>query len=205
MQFPPLFRSLVPLNPNPFQCPILSPTLCLCSLPSVTHLSAPYSLSNTLSLFSPQCETPFSALFSLQHSVSVLSPVWDTFQRPILCTTLCLCSLPSVTHQVSHSYKSTGKTTVLYIWIFIPVCGQQTGTQNIPDRTPAGIPWIQSDLTIYSTQFVMLASFINIQISSHFQKTCLYNVVTLYFSCKVAGRKYRDVIEMFVLPFNNHH
>jgi hypothetical protein len=57
--------------------------------------------------------------------------------------TLSLRSSLSEKDQVSHSYKTTGKITVLYIF------GQQTGRQKILYRKFARIPWLQTALNFF--------------------------------------------------------
>jgi hypothetical protein len=71
-------------------------------------------------IFGDEYRSLSSSLCSLLHSPvasSLLGP--NILLSTLFSNTLSLCSSPSVRDQVSHPYKTTGNTTVLYTLIFV--------------------------------------------------------------------------------------
>ena len=93
--------------------PLLSPISATC----LTH----HTLLNfiTWTLFGDKCRSLSSSLCSFFHSpvTSSLSP--NILLNTLFSITLRLCFSPSVSDQVSHPYKTTGRFIVLYILIFM--------------------------------------------------------------------------------------
>ena len=85
-----------------------SPFLHTCHMPRPSHSSRFYHLPNTVWAVCNFLHSPVSP--------SLLGP--NILLSTLFSNTLSLCSSPNVSEQVSHPYKTTGKITVLYIWIF---------------------------------------------------------------------------------------
>jgi hypothetical protein len=132
----------------------------MCHMPRLQH-----SLDLIcLMIFGDEYKTWSSLLWNFLHS-----PVTSSLLVPntvLFSNTLCLCTSLSLRDQVSHSYKTTGRIMVLFMFnLYIP--GQQVGRQETLNRMVASIPRINPLLISSCMQFWS----INNWTLPHFQKT----------------------------------
>ena len=121
--------------------PLLSPIRVTCS----AHLILDFITQTIVSEYRSLSSSLRSCLHSIVTS-SLLGP--NILLNTLFSYILNLRSFLSVSGQVSHPYKTTGKIMVLYILIF-KFLGSKLEETKILHRMMASIPWLQSALNLF--------------------------------------------------------